>query len=195
MLEVSLVVQCRDSISEPFHTDTGAPQRDCASANSFIYYLIKSLEVQTPDSIVHDHHYHHQSITSHEILDELTKYNYAQPTQIQHFNIEMEYVDELTSDHNDIRRDEHNVKENLGKKGLKLNKNKTLKITSSADKSSVKKVQASRDTSQHRGKYQKKKYSCDKCCQHSTLLLSGRQIDNQLKTETDRHVHRTNFSI
>ena len=83
MLEVSLVVQCRDSISEPFNTDTGAPQRDCASANGFIYYLIKSLEVQTPDSIIHDHHYHHQSITSHEILDELTKYNYAQPTQIQ----------------------------------------------------------------------------------------------------------------
>ena len=125
MLEVSLVVQCRDSISEPFNTDTGAPQRDCASANGFIYYLIKSLEVQTPDSIIHDHHYHHQSITSHEILDELTKYNYAQPTQIQHFNIEMEYPDELTSDHNDIRRYEHNVKENLGKKGLKLNKNKT----------------------------------------------------------------------
>ena len=37
----------------------------------------------------------------------------------------MEYPDELTSDHNDIRRYEHNVKENLGKKGLKLNKNKT----------------------------------------------------------------------
>ena len=40
----------------------------------------------------------------------------------------MEYVDDLsklTSDHNDIRRYEHNVEENLGKKGLKVNKNKT----------------------------------------------------------------------
>ena len=45
MLEVSLVVRCGDSISEPFHTDTGAPQGDCASANSFTYYLAKSIEV------------------------------------------------------------------------------------------------------------------------------------------------------
>ena len=128
MLEVSLVVGCADSISEPFHTDTGVPQGDCASANSFTYYLAKSLEVQTPDAIIHDHHYHHQSITSHEIPDELTEHNYEQPTQIQHFNIEMEYADELrklTSDHNNIRRYEHNAEENLSKKGLKVNKNKT----------------------------------------------------------------------
>ena len=127
MLEVSLVVRCGDSISEPFHTGTGAALEDCASANSFTYYLAKSLEVQTPDQIIHDHHYHHQSITS-EIPDELIEHNYAQPMQIQHFDIEMEYVDDLsklTSDHNDIRRYEHNVEENLGKKGLKVNKNKT----------------------------------------------------------------------
>ena len=128
MLEVSLVVRCGDSISEPFHTGTGAALEDCASANSFTYYLAKSLEVQTPDQIIHDHHYHHQSITSREIPDELIEHNYAQPMQIQHFDIEMEYVDDLsklTSDHNDIRRYEHNVEENLGKKGLKVNKNKT----------------------------------------------------------------------
>ena len=122
------VKRCGDSISEPFHTDTGAPQGDCASANSFTYYLAKSLEVQTPDAIIHDHHYHHQSITSHEIPDELTGHNYAQPTQIQHFNIEMEYADDLsklTSDHNNIFRYEHNAEENLGKKGLKVSKNKT----------------------------------------------------------------------
>ena len=127
MLEVSLVVRCGDSISEPFHTGTGAALEDCASANSFTYYLAKSLEVQTPDQIIHDHHYHHQSITSREIPDELIEHNYAQPMQIQHFDIEMEYVDDLsklTSDHNDIRRYEHNVEENLGKKGLKVNKNK-----------------------------------------------------------------------
>ena len=52
MVEVSLVVRCKDSISEPFHTDTGAPQGDCASTNSFTYYLTKSLEVQTPDAII-----------------------------------------------------------------------------------------------------------------------------------------------
>ena len=88
MLEVPLVIRCRDSISEPFYTDTSAPQGDCASANSFTYYLAKSLEVKTPEAIIHDHHHHHQSITSHEIPDELTEHNYAQPTQIQHFNIE-----------------------------------------------------------------------------------------------------------
>ena len=63
MLEVSLVVLIGDSISEQFHTDSGAPRGDCARANSFTYYLAKSLEVQTPDAIIHDHHYHHQSIT------------------------------------------------------------------------------------------------------------------------------------
>ena len=48
----------------------------------------------------------------------------------------MEYADDLsklTSDHNNIRKYEHNVEENLGKKGLKVNKTE-LKITSSADK-------------------------------------------------------------
>ena len=128
MLKMSLIVRCGDSISEPFHTYTGVPQGDCASAYSFTYYLAKSLEIQTPDAIIHDHHYHHQSITSHEIPDELTEHNYAQPTQIQHFNIEMEYADDLsklTSDHNNIFRYEHNAEENLGKKGLKVSKNKT----------------------------------------------------------------------
>ena len=75
MLEVSLFVRCGDSISELFNTDAGAPRGDCASANSFIYYPAKSLEVKTPDAIIRDHHYHHQSITSHEIPDELTDCN------------------------------------------------------------------------------------------------------------------------
>ena len=143
MVEVSLVVRCKDSISEPFHTDTGAPQGDCASTNSFTYYLTKSLEVQTPDAIIYDHHYYHQSITSHEIPGELTEHNYAQPTQIQHFNVEMEYANDLSkliSDHNDIRRYEHNVEENLGKKGLKVNKNKTENYIISRHNHQCKKV-------------------------------------------------------
>ena len=73
MLEVSLVVRCGDSINEPFHTDTGAPQGDCASTNILTYYLAKSLEVQIPDRIIHDHHCYHQSITSHEISYEATR--------------------------------------------------------------------------------------------------------------------------
>ena len=36
-----------------------------------------------------------------------------------------DYLSKLISDHNNIRRYEHNVGENLGKKGLKVNKNKT----------------------------------------------------------------------
>ena len=125
MLEVSSVVRCGDSISEPFQTDTSAPKGCCASANSFIYYLPKSLEVQVPDATIHDHHYH-QSVTNHEIPDELTEHNYVQPTQIQHFNTQMEYdLSKPTSYHNDIRRYEHNVEENLGKKRQKGSKNKT----------------------------------------------------------------------
>ena len=128
MLEVPLVVRCGDSISESFRTDTGLPQRHCANANSFTYFLAKTLEVKGPGAIIHDHHYHHQSIISHEIPDELTKHNYPQPTQIQHFNFEMKYANDLsklTSDHNGIRRYKHNVEENSDKKGLKVNKNKT----------------------------------------------------------------------
>ena len=78
--------------------------KETASANSFTYYLAKSLEEQTPDAIIHDHHYYHQSITSHEILDELTEHIIMASsaysisiskcwicvgcaTQIQHFDI------------------------------------------------------------------------------------------------------------
>ena len=75
ILDVSLVIRCGDSISEPFHNDTSTPQVECASANSFTYYLAKSLKVKTPDAIIHDHHYHHQSISSHKIPDELTEHN------------------------------------------------------------------------------------------------------------------------
>ena len=69
--------------------------------------------------MIHDHYYHHQSITSHEISGELTERSYAQPTQIQHFSIEMEYANDLSTligDHKYIRRYKHNVEENLGKK-------------------------------------------------------------------------------
>ena len=48
--------------------------------------------------------------------------------QIQHFDFEMEYANDLsklTSDHNGIRRYKHNVEENSDKKELKVNKNKT----------------------------------------------------------------------
>ena len=85
MQEMSLVVPFGDRIIEPFQIDTSIPQVDCASANSFTYYLAKSLKVKTLDTIIHDHLYHHQSITSHEIPDELTKHNYAQLT-FQHRN-------------------------------------------------------------------------------------------------------------
>ena len=50
----------------------------------------------------------------------------------QHFNTEMEYADDLSklnSGHNNIRRQEHNVEENVGKKGIKVNKNKTENYT------------------------------------------------------------------
>ena len=42
--------------------------------------------------------------------DELTKHSYAQLMQIQHFNIEMEYADDLSkfiSDHSNIWRYKH----------------------------------------------------------------------------------------
>ena len=67
MLEVSLVVRYGDSINEPFHADTGAPQGDCASANSFTYYMAKSLEIPIPNVIIHDHLYHLSQVMKYQM--------------------------------------------------------------------------------------------------------------------------------
>ena len=117
MLKVSLVVWCGNSISEPFHTDTGETQGVQVLRASLIIYKI--FRGTNSDTMIHNHYYHHQSITSHEISGELTERSYAQPTQIQHLSIEMEYANDLstlTGDHKNIRRYKHNVEENLGKK-------------------------------------------------------------------------------
>ena len=45
MLNVELSVKCGNYRSNFFQTDTGAPQGDCASANEFTFYLVKSLEI------------------------------------------------------------------------------------------------------------------------------------------------------
>ena len=102
------------------------------SKRSEYAYIIMLSDMQR--NIIIRNQRNHQSVTNHEIPDELTEHNYLQPTQIQHFNTQMEYADDLskpTSYHNDIRRYEHNAEENLTniknehKKGQKVSKNKT----------------------------------------------------------------------
>ena len=38
ILKVSLSLRCENTLSKVFQTDTGSPQRDCASALQFTYY-------------------------------------------------------------------------------------------------------------------------------------------------------------
>jgi len=116
MLEVTVAVRCGQRISETFTTDTGALQVDCASANSFVYYLAKSTTNKTPDMLIHDHQYHHQQIVNHELPDEIQNHNYAITTQVEHLNLDMEYVDDmtkLTSDFNNARKYEYDAEVNL----------------------------------------------------------------------------------
>ena len=73
MLGVSLVVQCGVETASVNHSTLILVHlKETASANNLNYYLAKFLEVQTPDAIINDHHCHHQSITIHEMPDELT---------------------------------------------------------------------------------------------------------------------------
>ena len=44
LLKVNLEVRCGNNMSQSFDTDTGTPQGDCASANEFTYFLVKSLQ-------------------------------------------------------------------------------------------------------------------------------------------------------
>ena len=150
--------------------------------------------MQTPDAIMHDHHYHHQFITSHEIPHELTQHNYGQPTEFQHFNIEMEYADylsKLTSDHNNIRRYEHNVGENLGKKGLKVNKNKTENYIISRQKHQWKKCKLLGTLLDAEEDIKRRKMPPTSWIENDKFFENDKLTIN-LKL---KHVHQTNFSI
>ena len=119
MLEVSLVVRSGQSISEPFNTDTGAPQGDCASANMFTFYLSKSMNKPTADAVI-----------EHEIQEEIADHNYCVRTQVEHLNIDMEYADDITDITSDYRaacKYAIDAETDLGKNGLKINNSKTEK--------------------------------------------------------------------
>ena len=81
------------------------------------------------------------------------------------------------------------MEENLGKKGLKVNKNKPANCITSRQNHQWKKCKLLVTLLDTEEDIKKTKDSCDKCRQQSTPLLRERQIDNQLKTETDQHVH------
>ncbi len=125
MLEVSLSVRCGDFLSDPFQTDTGTPQGDCASANSFTFYLAKALENQLPTLHVHQNHLN-------AIPDHLTELSYSIQTQIEHINIEMEYADDLskiTSDYANMQKYENEKPVTLCSTGLNVNNEKTERYT------------------------------------------------------------------
>ena len=127
LLNVTLQVKCGNELSEPFQTDTGAPQGDCASANEFTFYLAKALPV--PQSNIYtEHSYTNKQITHQEIPDQLIEHNYTTNTQKRHINIDMQYADDIskiTSDFNAIEKFKVNIKEKLLERNLKINIDKT----------------------------------------------------------------------
>ena len=141
MLEVTLSVRCGRSFGKIFTTDTGAPQGDCASANSFTYYLAKSMPTKTLDMQLHDHQYHHP-LVNHSIPEELHDHDYCIVTQTEHLDLDMEYADDmtkLTSDYGGAQKYEHEAEVNLGKNGLKINNSKTERFTISRNQHEWKK--------------------------------------------------------
>ena len=94
LLNVSLSVRCENTLSKVFETDAGAPQRDCASALQFTYYLAKTLEPARSDQLA-DHPHAEQNVRS-SIPDYITEYNYCIITQKDQIDIDMEYVDDIS---------------------------------------------------------------------------------------------------
>ena len=94
LLNVSLSVRCENTLSKVFETDAGAPQRDCASALQFTYYLAKTLESARSDQLA-DHPHAEQNVRS-SIPDCITEYNYCIITQKDQIDIDMEYVDDIS---------------------------------------------------------------------------------------------------
>ena len=102
LLETELSVRCGRELSDPFKTDTGAPQGDCLSAIEFTYYLAKTLELDT-----------------------------EKEQQMDTLNIELQYADDIsiiTNDYQIIEQAKTDLPAILGSRGLKMNITKNGRV-------------------------------------------------------------------
>ena len=119
LLNVSLCATCENTLSEVFETGTGAPQRDCASALDFTYYLAKSLDPVKSNQPL-DHSCVEQTIRSN-IADHLTENTYCIVIQKVQTNIRYaDYISKLTSNNSS----KHYITEVLESRNLVVNKDK-----------------------------------------------------------------------
>ena len=108
LLNVSLSVRCENTLSKIFKNDTGAPQRDCASALQLTYYLVKTLESARSNQLV-DHPYVQQNVRS-TIPDHINEHNHCVISQ---------------NNHNSMENFKHNTPEILKPRDLNVNHDKT----------------------------------------------------------------------
>ena len=98
LLNVKIQVRCGNEISETFETDTGAPQEDGCSATEFTIYLANTLKTFYENRIKSlDHDYVTNSnpiIPNHQADHDYS----SSSTRTQHFDINLQYADDLGED-------------------------------------------------------------------------------------------------
>ena len=131
LLNVKLSVRCGNELSEPFQTDTGAPQGDCCSATEFTFYLAKTLELHyNRKAQIAEHDYALQSTFSQP--NHMTEHDYAAKIQQRHFDINMEYandITEVTTNRTEIENQKIQLPNILKSRNLLVNKTKTEQYT------------------------------------------------------------------
>ena len=135
MLGVKLQVKCGEELSESFQTDTGGPQGDSSSANEFTFYLAKALDdsynMRRPTPQQHDHNY-----SKPQQIFTNTDHDYCKSTPKEHFQVDMQYADdisELNTNYLDIEHLKRHLPKKLkDKRDLNLNQKKTEEYKISA---------------------------------------------------------------
>ena len=127
LLNVSITVKIEDATSHSFVTDTGGPQGDCCSATEFTLYLAKSLEKYYESKKAGTDHDYIKTSNKNNI-NHIEEHNYYTQTQTKHFNINMEYADDISkvsSDYNESEQTKIEIQEVLEKRNLMINDSKT----------------------------------------------------------------------
>ena len=122
MLQTKLRIQCDNSLSDIFDTNTGVPQGDGLSANEFTYYLAKTLQPKHDD---------HNYCKLHPVPTNVL-HDHAYSRKCSNFTINMEYADDLTAVSTNpllVEQIKRDIPPKLGQRGLTINNTKTEEYT------------------------------------------------------------------
>ena len=113
--EVKLIVQLNNTQGEPFTTNMGSPQGDCASALFFIYYLAETIK---------DDNQYNEIIPPIQLLD----HDYATPT-LMGMIIDQQYADDISwitlgNVKNQLSKISNDTQKKLEERNLKVNESK-----------------------------------------------------------------------